>query len=65
MLYEVITEFQDSLLEAKQAAEKSEASKSIFLANMSHEIRTPIHTVTGLTELLSDTNLDSESYNFV
>jgi len=58
-------EFQDSLLEAKQAAEKSEASKSIFLANMSHEIRTPIHTVTGLTELLSDTNLDSEQTEYV
>lgn len=58
-------ESQGSLLEAKQAAERSEASKSIFLANMSHEIRTPIHTVTALAELLSDTNLDSEQREYV
>ena len=58
-------ESQGSLLEAKQAAEKSEASKSIFLANMSHEIRTPIHTVTGLAELLIETKLDSEQTEYV
>ncbi|MBN2619319.1 MAG: response regulator [Spirochaetales bacterium] len=58
-------ESQGDLLEAKTAAEKSEASKSIFLANMSHEIRTPIHTVTGLAELLQDTNLDSEQGEYV
>ncbi len=58
-------ESQDDLLEAKKAAEKSEASKSIFLANMSHEIRTPIHTVTGLSELLSETELDGEQTEYV
>lgn len=56
---------QGELREAKRAAEKSEASKSIFLANMSHEIRTPIHTVTGLAELLSDTTLDGEQTEYV
>ncbi|MGL1893822.1 MAG: response regulator [Spirochaetaceae bacterium] len=58
-------ESQGDLLEAKKAAEKSEASKSIFLANMSHEIRTPIHTVTGLAELLGDTELDGEQSEYV
>lgn len=57
--------FQGNLLEAKKVAERSEASKSIFLANMSHEIRTPIHTVTGLAELLDDTELDSEQSEYV
>jgi len=58
-------ESQGDLLIAKQAAEKSEASKSIFLANMSHEIRTPIHTITGLAELMGTTKLDDEQREYL
>ena len=42
---------QNELKEAKERAEKANASKSEFLARMSHDIRTPINGVIGMTEL--------------
>ncbi|MBE7175964.1 MAG: PAS domain S-box protein [Mucilaginibacter polytrichastri] len=42
----------DSLVRAKEAAEKSSQFKSEFLSIMSHEIRTPMNAVIGATNLL-------------
>ncbi len=40
------------LIEARQAAEIANQTKTRFLANMSHEFRTPLNGVLGFTELL-------------
>jgi len=50
----------DSLAQARDAADAANRAKSEFLANMSHEIRTPMNTVLGLTRLLQREDLSGE-----
>jgi len=54
-------EIEDSLRQAKLAAEAANQAKSAFLSSMSHELRTPLNAILGFTELLrEEANLTPE-----
>ena len=66
-LYQDITErkkAESEMRKAREGAEAASRAKSEFVANMSHEVRTPMNGVLGMTDLLLDTELNSEQRQF-
>lgn len=64
-LFEDMKKTEIALIEAKDAAETANITKSTFLATMSHEIRTPMNAIIGMTELLAETQLDGKQKDLV
>ena len=59
-------ENENTLKQAKEAAEAAAEAKTRFLASMSHEIRTPLNSLLGFLGLLSEQeNLTEEQFTWI
>ena len=50
--FEERNQYEDEILQAKQAAEQANRAKDRFLSTVSHELRTPISTIKSLSQYL-------------
>lgn len=57
--------YEEQLIKSKLKAEQSLKYKEEFITNVSHEIRTPMNAILGLTNLLSDTELNNKQEEYL
>jgi signal transduction histidine kinase/DNA-binding response OmpR family regulator len=55
---------EEEVLNAREAAESANRTKSLFLANMSHELRTPLNAILGYSEMLHEEAVERELVEF-
>ena len=55
---------EEEVLNAREAAETANRTKSLFLANMSHELRTPLNAILGYSEMLHEEAVERELAEF-
>ncbi len=63
-LEEIVQKRTEELQHALEMARVASVAKGMFLANMSHEIRTPLNAVIGYTDMLLETGLNEEQFDY-
>ncbi|GAB5464878.1 MAG: hypothetical protein Kapaf2KO_03140 [Candidatus Kapaibacteriales bacterium] len=56
---------EQSLIEAKEEAQRANKAKSAFLANMTHEVRTPLNAILGFSDLMKQVARKKEVLDYV
>ncbi len=57
--------YEKSIINEKNKAEKHAKAKSEFLANMSHEIRTPLNAILGFIQILQSKDFSKEDKEYL